>query len=157
MTAPAAPPARKPLLDLETLDPAERPFVTIDKVEYDLAVPGDFTLLEYHRIEKLAGRIGELRALTAELADDDELRDSHTRMLSSILDDEVALVLRAPADVRSRLSDVQKLVVVEAFGQASRRASAPSPKPNRATRRATPRTGEKSSRGSAATTPGRTS
>lgn len=143
-------PTTKPesLLDLETLDPVDRPFIRIDGERWDLAVPGDFGLLEFARLDRMNAEIDDIQKLAEGYAAGEGatmLPADLAERLERFLDEEVALVLRAPASVRERLGSGQKLRIVEAFGAASRRASAPTPKPNRAQRRATTRTGARSS------------
>jgi hypothetical protein len=135
--------AHKPLLELETLVP-ERPFVTVDGDRYELAVPADFGILQMVRLERLLERLDRLDVA------DDELDDAAARQAEEIIHEAAVMVLRAPDEVIRRLRVAQKLAVVRAFGQASRRT--PSQPRNRAQRRASRPTGASSSPASAAST-----
>lgn len=106
-----------PLLTLDTLEP-KRPFLTIDGEPYDLAVIGDFDLLERARLSRL---MDEATALQAEAAKDttkrafDELSEAQAKRVKKILDEAVAMVVRAPAAVLARLGTPQQLAVLAAF------------------------------------------
>lgn len=143
MNATATP--AKPLLDLATVDPVDRPFITIDGKRYDLAVSADFGILDFARLDGLVDRLNALREAAEGT---DVLSDDAVDELSGILTRGARMVLRAPAEVIASLNDTQRLAVVQAFTAASRTRT-PEPttpaatKPNRAARR---RTGERSSR-----------
>lgn len=107
-----------PLLALETLAP-DRPFITIDGRRYDLAVPGDFGLVESARFDRL---VRECRAVD-ELAVDEPDKAKAEKLVLEELDrlagEAAGMVLRAPAEVLDRLNSTQKLAVVSAFSTAA--------------------------------------
>ena len=115
MTAPARPSG--PLLTLETLEP-QRPFLTIDGTAYDLAVLADFGLVEQARLARLMAEAASIdTANTAAGADAPLTREQEVLADRAIalLNEAVAMVLRAPADVLAKLSQPQKIAILNAF------------------------------------------
>lgn len=106
-----------PLLSLST---PNRPFLTIDGQPYELAVPDDFGLVEVNRLQGILARLNAIRPRA------DELSEAEVASLVEILRVGAALTLRAPAEVLERLTDRQRLAIIDAFATAST---------NRATRR----------------------
>lgn len=140
--------AARPVLVLDTLDPIERPYLTINGERFDYAVPGDFGIVELNRIDQMSA---ELDRLQASAPDDGPLPPKVAARLTEVLELLARQVIRAPASVIAALTDVQRLAVLKSFTAASTWAGRAKPKPNRATRRAR-RTGATSSRGSRAST-----
>lgn len=108
----------KPLLTLETLAP-ERPFITIDGANYELAVLGDFGLVEQARLARLmtAATAIEAGSSAVEGQDEDAARDREllTRRAVDLLDEAIRMIVRAPAGVLAGLSEPQKIAVLQAF------------------------------------------
>jgi predicted DNA-binding protein (UPF0251 family) len=102
--------AAKPLLNLTTL--VERRTIAIDGAEYELLAPGQVSLLMFHRIGLRVKQAEEMRAIKPEDVSKDQLEE-----LSTSLDEITSLILKAPAKVRARLSDVQKLAIMQCFTQ----------------------------------------
>jgi hypothetical protein len=143
MTAPAEA-AAKPLLDLSTLDPLERPFILIDGERYDLMVPGDFGLIALNKLDQMSAKVTEMQARQK----GEVLSDEDAAELTAVLGTVVGQILRAPAEVIEKLSDIQRLAVLGSFMPASSEAAPAKPRNPRARRR----TGESSSRASRAST-----
>lgn len=139
-----AAPASKPLLELSTLDPATRSHILIDGARYDLLAPADFGLVALNRLDRM---VDEVNAMMARAKTDAALSDDEASHLTEILKTVVGEVVRAPSDVMARLTDVQRLAILQAFTPASSMAVR-TKRPNRATRR----TGASSSRVSRAST-----
>lgn len=140
-----APPASdKPLLELSTLDPVDRPYVAIDGARYDLMAPSDFGLIGLNRLDRMVDRIN---AMQGRQKSSDPLTDEEAAELTGILATTVGEVLRAPAEVRERLTDIQRLAILQAFTPAS-----PMAVRTKRTKRPTRRTGASSSRASRAAT-----
>lgn len=59
-------PTRKPLLELQQLDPVSPEFITIDGATYDLANRDAWGLLERLRVKRLSDRLDQLEALKEE-------------------------------------------------------------------------------------------
>lgn len=119
----------KPLLEFSTLEP-ERPLIRIDGKDYHLAILSDFGLQAQSRISRLTAEAVELEQSINDLPDPEPTgnleADAAIRALgaipeatadrtASLLDESLEMILRAPADVRARLSDVQKRIIIEAF------------------------------------------
>jgi hypothetical protein len=131
MTAAPAPERPSgPLLTLETLEP-QRPFVTIDGKPYELAVATDFGLRDQARLARLLATttsvMREVEALPP--ADPEELEavpDQLAARVVASLDEMLELILRAPAEVKGRLSEPQKRAIVEVFSSTVLTTAAPS-------------------------------
>lgn len=134
----------KPLLELSTLDPTERPFVAIDGIHYHLLGSADFGLIGLNRLDRM---VDQVNAMMARDRSAESLTDDEALELTEILKTTVGEVLRAPSDVLNKLTDVQRLAILQAFTPASSMAVT-TKRPNRAARR----TGARSSRGSRAST-----
>lgn len=106
-----------PILTLSTLEP-KRPFLDIDGEPYELAVIGDFDLLERARLSRL---MDDANALQAEAAKDatkrafDQLSEAQAKRVKRILGEAVAMIVRAPAPVLAKLTTPQQLAVLAAF------------------------------------------
>lgn len=126
----------KPLLTLESIDPADRPVITIDAVRYDLAVRDDFGLIESARMARLL-RVsqGMTEEALASPADKPVDRDLINR-LEALLDEQISLIVRAPAEVLAKLNSSQKLEIIAAFTAATAERTT-APLPNRKRRRPT--------------------
>lgn len=144
MTAPGAP---KPLLELTTLDPIDRPFITIDDAPYPIKGPADFSLISLNKLDQMTERVTALQSRNLEKEAASALTDEEAAEMTDALKVVVAQVVDAPVEVLDRLRDVQRLQVLTAFMTASPETAAA--KPNRAARR---RTGASSSRASHAST-----
>ncbi len=130
----------KPLLTLETLAPDDRPTVTIDDVEYDLALPEDFGLREEAENGRLVRKAAEILK-SIEATEDVQLEQAMVAELEQLLSGFLEVILRAPADVRGRLGFRQQLAIVEAFTQVvtSRAARSPRSPGRRSTSASSPR------------------
>ena len=128
---------QKPLLELSTLVP-DRPFFTIDGKRYELAVLQDFGLVQLAQLQHLQDRIGTLQATTQPTSEEAE-------QLAATLDEAVTLLVRAlPSEMRAKLTDRQKIEILQVFPGA---VPPTGPPPNRQSRRRQ-RIGAKSSPGS---------
>lgn len=143
MTAPAA----KPLLELTTLDPIDRPFITIDDTPYPIKGAADFSLMSLNKLDQMSERVTALQSRNLEKAAASALTDEDAAELTDALKVVVAQIVDAPPEVLDRLKDLQRLQVLTAFMPASPETAAA--KPNRTARR---RTGASSSRASRAST-----
>lgn len=103
--------AEPPILNLSTI--AKRPFVLIDDMPYDLALPDTLSLLEYRHLATLLPRLEALwmraKAGTITKAEDLELSTAFKRVC--------ATVLKAPESVLSKLSDIQRVAIYGSFLQ----------------------------------------
>lgn len=119
----------KPLLDFTTLEP-ERPVIRIDGKPYTLALLSDFGLTEQSKLARLmteATAIEQRLAVAtppeptgnadtdAVLAHLEAVPEDEAVKVVALLDAVLGLILRAPAEVRARLSEPQKRQVIEAF------------------------------------------
>lgn len=103
-----------PILDLSTLAP-ERPFLTIDGERYELAMPDDFGFVELAHFERLMRECDELQTQGDEAI---PVTQDVAARLSVVLSEATSLVLKAPPEVQSKLSDWHRLRVIEAFTPA---------------------------------------
>lgn len=102
---------RRPLFSLDTLSPND--YILVDEQPYDLLPPDRLTVMQQHELLKLCPRYDELMALTHLTVDDGlELKDLLTQI--------VAIILAAPAEIRAKLGDVQRMQIVTAFIELSR-------------------------------------
>ena len=100
------------ILDLQTRQ--ERPSIRIDGTVYELILPSDLDLEEAIWLEKAGRKIG----IFSETLKDDEKNEEAARQLRELLKRFVSILLReAPEEVIERLSDVQRLAVVNAYSQ----------------------------------------
>lgn len=138
-----------PILDFSTLEPA-RPVIRIDGQDYTLALLSDFGLQAQSRIARLmaegAALEREVDALPpppstgnpdadAALIALGAIPEAAAERTMALLDEVIDLILRAPADVRARLSEVQKRRIIEAFTPTVA-AATPATKQGRKTRTA---------------------
>lgn len=108
-----------PLLNLDTL--VEHRTVRVDGVAYDLLNPEEVSLLDYHRIAKQSARVAS--ALEAE-----EMTDEQAVELSRLLDSLCRFILRAPEEVHAKLTDANKLRVLQVFTELQKgKAAAAAP------------------------------
>lgn len=128
------------LLNLDTL--VIRPIITIDGADYEMLNPGEISLLDLHRFGALGS---EFDALSAAVQGE-QMTEEQAAAVSAALDKMVRMILRAPEDLLSRLTDVHRYRIVEAFNMLTRsrlpetRVSTPDP----GAAGAIPPTGEKS-------------
>jgi len=146
--APATPAG--PLLTLETLEP-QRPFITIDATPYELAVLGDFGLKEQARLARLMADATAIDAENAKASDGQatELTREQEALADraiALLDEAVAMIVRAPAEVLAKLNQSQKIAILQAFLPAVQAMAAPrkpedhrSPSTSAGSRRRSPR------------------
>lgn len=136
--------ATAPVLDLATLlDPIR---VRIDGTLYALHRPDALSLSQVARVDALRPDFEALRSSSASFT----LTLDQLKTLESVLAEMCLVVLDAPADVQARLSDPQRIAIIQAFTQLP---------PPRQTAGAVPlapkSTGARSSRGSRASTAAR--
>lgn len=95
------------LLKLETA--FERPKITIDGDSYEIVSPGELSIQEGYRLRVLADRLANSKVAT-------DLSDTAIEQLSLTLEQLCDIILQyVPADVRAKLSDANKLDVIEVF------------------------------------------
>src|SRR5262245_25419825 len=85
--------------------------VRIDDVPHRLSHPDRLSLAQTMRMEAVAPRLGELLQRVETVTLEEQLE------LSQLLDEQCRIVLDAPAAVHERLTDVDRLAVVQAFIQ----------------------------------------
>jgi hypothetical protein len=131
----------KPLLTLETFAP-DHPTIVIDKVEYELALPGDFSIRDEAEnarlLRKGTAMLERAQAGGPEDTVDEELEAELEALLGGVVD----VILKAPAEVRAKLKWRQQLAIIQAFSAAVAPAAA------------APRTATESRSTSAGSTPG---
>lgn len=76
---------------------------------YDLANPGELGILDYHRIASKGARVQEM------MKQQEDLSEAQAEELSLLLDTMCRVILRAPAEVHARLSDPQRMEVLNVF------------------------------------------
>lgn len=123
----------QPLLTLETLVP-DRPYINIDGSRYELALPDDFGILQSARMARLLRVARETEDAAAAAPKDGPIDASVIKALEDIVDEQLALILYAPDEVRARLSDKQKLEIIAAFTPAVEARTAKPPRPTKARR-----------------------
>lgn len=152
---------RRQVLDLGDLSP-ERAYVTLAGRDFDLKTGEDFGITDQARIKSWYGEILELQQLPA-----DELTPRDAQRLTTRMRDFVAIVVIGLADrdcprhgrdgedgeacscdLLGRLLDHHLIALMQAFSAAAGIAPAPTPPTNRASRR----TSEKSSQRSKGST-----
>lgn len=129
----------EPVLTLSTIDTAGVP-IQIDGRRYQTRHPDALSLRAIKQLERLAPRLGGL-------LQQDDLSEAEELELSTGLAEVCRLVLDAPDEVIARLTDQQRVRVMEAF-MALRMPSSPPPAPGADTRVARPSRGRPSSRAS---------
>lgn len=97
------------VLDFSTA-PTETAHVAIDGVLYPILHPDQLSIAQIKRMEREAPELGRLMQL-------DELTPEQEAEIDRLLQSACATVLEAPEDVRARLSDAQRIAVIEAFTQ----------------------------------------
>lgn len=131
---------RRVILDLNTLVP-DRPIIRIDGADYECRVKDDFGIEDLTRLERLKERYNTL-------VGKESFTDEEGRWVSEGLREFTAMVLTAPPEVQSKLTDNHRLAVVQAFLAASGVQLPPVPA-NRAAKR-TQAKSSRSARGSTA-------
>lgn len=154
-----------PLLDFTTLEP-ERPKIAIDGKLYELALLSDFGLLAQSRLARLMREAAAIQQavedrpaepstgndeIDAALAGLEAVPEDEAERVMRLLDEIVATVLRAPDDVREKLSEVQKRQLIEAF-TATVTAAAPTTPKSRPSRSTSARSSRSSARPTARAT-----
>lgn len=107
----------EPVLSLDTL--VERATVAIDGKPHELRNGAELSILDYHRIGRQGAAVEKMLAQGADLS------DAQVSELTRLLDAMLRVVLLAPAEVMDRLSDGQKLQVVQAFSDLQRATARP--------------------------------
>ena len=102
--------SRPVLLNLDTL--VVRPLVAIDGKDYEMLNPGEVSILDLHRFGALGA---EFEGITSSVQADTDLTTEQVTAVSVALDRMVRMILRAPEDVLSRLTDVHRYRIIEAF------------------------------------------
>ncbi len=96
----------QPLLELKTL--TERRTLKIDGAPYEVLNPGELPILEYNRIAKRSLRI-------AELLGRDDPSDEEVAEMGRLLDYAVRVVLVAPPEVHTKLTEPVRLGIFNYF------------------------------------------
>jgi hypothetical protein len=99
----------EPILSLDTL--VERQVVRIDGKDYELKIPGELSVLDFHRIGKRHERVEALQ----KRGESGEITEEEVSELQSLIDWLCRFVFVAPGDVVDRLNYNQKLRVIWAF------------------------------------------
>jgi hypothetical protein len=134
------------LLDLSTL--LERDHITIDGAAYELRLTQELSVMD----GAAAARLGEeLQAVAGKSFS--ELTEDEAAKVEAALRWLIATILIAPPEVQDRLQSQQRLAIAMAFFQ--RRLGSTRTTRAATTRRPTPSTGARSSRGSSGSTAGR--
>lgn len=107
---------KEPVLSLDTL--VEHRCVVIDGVAYDLVNVSEISILDYHRLGKRAARVEQLM-------NGDELDESQVAELCDHMAWICAFVLCAPEEILRKLSDNQRLAVMQAFIELQRGETLP--------------------------------
>lgn len=122
----------KPLLTLETLAP-DRPTIAIDGTEYELAMPGEFSLRQEAENARIL-RKGTALLERAQKEAGETLEPKLEADVEELLGEVTAVILHAPPEVLGRLHWRQKLAVIQAFEQAvPSAATTPRNRPSRST------------------------
>jgi hypothetical protein len=100
-----------PLLNLDNL--SEFPTVIVHGERYALVPPDALTAIDYHRYGRMAPRLEALW-------NQDDFTDAEAQEFETILDRLTRIVLKAPAVVHEKLTDVQRLQIVQTFLSLSR-------------------------------------
>lgn len=99
----------EPLLDLSSL--IERPKITIDDEPWEITAPEELSVIDTQRLASLGRKLDNLRMQDGE---------AQAKQLTDTLEAIVALVMApVPAKVRAKLSDAQKVAVIEVFTMLS--------------------------------------
>jgi hypothetical protein len=101
---------RPVLLNLDTL--VVRPLVTIDAKDYEMLNPGEVSILDLHRFGALGA---EFEGIASSVKADTALTQEQVQAVSVALDRMVRMILRAPEEVLSRLTDVHRYNIIQAF------------------------------------------
>jgi hypothetical protein len=97
------------ILSLTTF--VDRPTIEIDGVKYEVFSPDSLSLVDYSRLQSLIPRID---ALWPSLKSSSLTKEEETE-LSEAFGSIAAMVLDAPAEVLSKLTDLHRLLVYQAF------------------------------------------
>ena len=93
---------------LEFKTATTRDKIKIDGVAYDLIGAGEMNLRDYFRIQKQGEKVINLK-------EDDFESEEKVKMVSDTIDDVVAFLVKAPENIRKKLTDAQKLQVITFF------------------------------------------
>lgn len=141
----AADNTRSPILSLDTL--SKNLPIKIDGKAHEIRHPDSLPLAALMRVEKIAPRCAALLGAAEGVGLTDEETDELTGMLELL----TGVVLDAPADVRARLNDAQRVQIMQVFTQLRTKArpssSASGVKHPAATKRRRRPSGAKRSRG----------
>lgn len=105
----------EPLLDLTTA--FERDVVRIDGQAFEMLNPGELSIMQLHRIEKIGQR---MREITQSEVEEEQKADALGRLSREACG---LIFADCPAEVLDRLSDVQRIRVMQAFASSSRPAA----------------------------------
>lgn len=95
------------LLDLTTL--IEQPTIKINGVTHEILHPDQLGVLDFQRLSTMAGRVSALMKST-------EPSDSDAAELTKVIEDLTdRIMVGVPADVRTKLTEAQRLAVAEVF------------------------------------------
>lgn len=139
----------KVLLNLDTL--VVRPKISIDGRPFEILSPEELPVLTSHLLASKGARMEKL-TMTAELGEDEE-----AELTSLVYEISDVIMGPVPADVRDKLSEAQRISVIEAFSTLllkNKAGTAAALMASLLPTAAKP-TGEKRRRGSSASTAGR--
>jgi hypothetical protein len=105
--------ARPVLLNLDTL--VVRPLVVIDGTEYEMLNPGELTLLQLHQFGVMGSDLQAAISAATTSPDIASFTSAQVASVAALLDRMVRMILKAPPELVSRLSDGHKFQVVSAF------------------------------------------
>ena len=102
---------RQPVLELSTLAPT-RPIITIDGQRFEVAVTGDFGILDSHKLDALQPIVTAYQQENATADDIAAFADALHTFTQLVL-------LNAPQEVVEKLTEAQMLQVIGVFTDAS--------------------------------------
>lgn len=94
------------MLELKTATTRDK--IKIDGVTYDLVGAGEMNLKDYFRIQKQGEKVLNLKEADFESED-------KVKILTDTIDEVAAFLLKAPENIRAKLTDAQKLQIITFF------------------------------------------
>jgi hypothetical protein len=95
-----------PLLNLDTL--TTRPIIRIDGAPYEMRVPEELSIVDYHRLSRQGQRLDGLMSAPT-------LRPEEEQELATILDKLCHTILEAPEATHAKLGDIHRLAIARTF------------------------------------------